>query len=68
MPYVTSIERLGCQEDRQQVVLEILQARFGSVPEALHERLRSVRDEAELTRLLREAVLVRTLEGFSLRQ
>jgi hypothetical protein len=74
MPHITSIERLSRQEGRQEGrrltlqedVLDILQARFGEVPYALRERILALADEVELKRLLRQAVLVQTLEQFSI--
>jgi hypothetical protein len=49
----------------QENVLDIIQARFGEVPYALRERILALADEVELKRLLRQAVLVQTLEQLS---
>lgn len=68
MPYITTIERMGLQQGRQegllQSVLDALEARFGEVPYPLREQLLAVADTAELKRLHREAVLVPDLVTF----
>jgi hypothetical protein len=73
MPHVTSIERIGWQEGRQEgrllalqeTVLEILGARFGEVPYAVRQHVLTLRDERELKLELRQAALVQTLKEFS---
>jgi len=73
MPYVTSIERLGRQEGRQEGrvqtlredITDILEVRFHEVPPALWERIQGLQDETELKRLHRRAVQVRALDEFT---
>ncbi len=73
MPYVTSIERLGRQEGRQEGrllalqenILEILAARFGEAPYAVREHIASLGDEAALKAQLRKAALAPSLGDFS---
>ena len=59
----------GRQEGRQftlqEDILDILQARFDSVPEPVRERVQALRNDTELKRLLRQAALVPTLAAFS---
>ena len=69
-------ERLGLwkgrQEGRQEGrletlregVLDILEARFKSVPYGLREKLQGIQAESRLRRLHREAVLVENLDAF----
>ena len=69
MPYVTSIERLGRQEGRQeglqegliQDILEVLEVRFGPVPDALRVQIESLGDVATLRKLHRQALLAASL-------
>ena len=80
MPYITSIERLakeeGWQEGRQEGrqegflqarrvdILAALEARFGSLPQALRERVQSVTDESALHQAFRTAITAPSLEQF----
>jgi hypothetical protein len=65
-------ERLGLSKGRQEGrletlregVLDILEARFQSVPCGLREKLQEIRAESRLRRLHREAVLVENLDAF----
>ena len=73
MPHITSIERLSRQEGRQEGrvqtlredITDILEVRFDEVPPALWERIQGLQDEAELKRLHRRAVQVRSLDEFT---
>ena len=51
MPYVTSVERIGVERGKRQAVLQVAQARFGAVPEAL-ERQVAEANAADLDALL----------------
>ncbi|MCF7709368.1 MAG: transposase, partial [Verrucomicrobia bacterium] len=72
MPYVTSIERLGRKEGLQEglqkalhaAIVEVLEARFSSVPKELKAKVNAIADEQELRRLHRKAVLVPSIEEF----
>jgi hypothetical protein len=58
MPYVTSYERMAREEGRleakREAVREVVRARFGTVPQALEERLATA-DEATLNTLIQRA-------------
>lgn len=62
MPYITSIERLGRQEGRQQAlredILDILEVRFGAVPERVQSLIAATTEESRLKHLHRRTVLV----------
>lgn len=72
MPYVTSIERSGIEKGRQEgvlqnarnVVVEVLEVRFGSVPQALIEQIQAIKDDVLLSKLHRQAILTDSLESF----
>ena len=69
MEHITTIERLGRQEGRQEgwqnSVLELLEARFGEAPEAIRAQVREVVAPAELRAMLLKAAVVRSLAEFS---
>jgi hypothetical protein len=73
MPYVTSIERLGRKEGRQEgliagqqkAVCAALEVRFGQVPEGLRELLGAIRDEDRLRALLKSAIQAGSIEDFT---
>lgn len=73
MPFVSSIERRGIekgwQEGRQEavadMVIEVLEARFDAVPDALAEKVRRTEDPDRLRALHRRAIAVATLEEFA---
>ena len=80
MPYITSIERIGREQGQregrqqgrqegresalQESILDLLEARFGTVPYAIREHLLGVHHEDELKRLHRQAALAPDLDGF----
>ncbi|NES18368.1 MAG: transposase [Symploca sp. SIO3E6] len=76
MPYVTTIERWARQEGLEQgveqgilqksreAILEVLEVRFGSVPEELVASLNKIQEDSVLTPLLRQAITVDSLETF----
>lgn len=60
MPYITSVERIGRAEGevagKIEAILTVLRERFGAVPPAVEERVRSTRDIPALTALLVRAL------------
>jgi len=76
MPYVTSIERMGRDEGRdegiqlgilqqaREAVVEILRTRFKRIPKTLVTMIQKIEDQAFLSKLLKEAVLVDSLKTF----
>ncbi|MFW6360013.1 MAG: transposase [Chroococcales cyanobacterium] len=76
MPFVAPFERLAKEEGREEGrkegqlqkgrenILEILQIRFGNVPESLGEAINQIEDESILNNLLREAVTISSLTEF----
>ena len=77
MPYITSVERLGMQKgfeqglqqglqqglcDAQDMVLEVIVARFGAVSEDMVAAVRRLEARETLRALLRQAVTCPTLE------
>ena len=72
MPYITTAERIGMRkgleqgmlEDAREMVLEALEERFGEVPGALEEVVKSQDDREILRRWLRLAIRVGSLEEF----
>ena len=46
-------------------MVEVLEARFGRVPEGLEEEVRREKSLPKLRSLLREAILCSTVEGFA---
>ncbi len=73
MPYVTSIERLGRQEGRQEgevsmarrSLIEVLKARFTAVSPTIVEAIDQIDNPGTLMDLLRRAVTVQRLEDFA---
>ncbi|BAU15724.1 hypothetical protein LEP3755_62890 (plasmid) [Leptolyngbya sp. NIES-3755] len=68
MPYLTTIERFaierGRMESAREGIAEVLDARFGSVPPAVIERLEQVNDGERLKQLLRQASTTNTMADF----
>jgi hypothetical protein len=62
--YVTSFERLAILQQSRQDVTEVLNVRFQQVPNTLVERIQAINDSSLLSKLLKEAVLVESLERF----
>lgn len=69
MPYITSIERIGRQEGRQEAqrgaVIEALELRFARVPEGLREEIGSITDPSKLQALFRAAIRCPDIEAFA---
>ncbi|MHB8765996.1 MAG: transposase, partial [Deferrisomatales bacterium] len=76
MRYVTSAERIGLEKGIQQgiqqgihqrahtAVIEVLETRFGVVPQSVAEAVGQVTQEAVLSMLLKRAVVVESLDAF----
>lgn len=72
MPYITSIERLGREQGReegrietlQEAVLTILDIRFQSVPEHIRNSVSEIKDVERLRALQRSSVGITSLEAF----
>jgi hypothetical protein len=72
-PYISSIERRGIEQGieqgiergRRDSLVDLLEARFGDVPEALLERLQRISNEEVLRFLLREAAVASSLGQFA---
>ncbi len=69
MPYVTSFERLAIQKGivnrGREDVLDALETRFAAAPEPIEQRVNQIADEQLLKSLLRQAILVKSLEDFA---
>jgi hypothetical protein len=68
MPYVTSFERIGIAKGReeglQQMVLEALDERFGTLPETISDAIHQIQDQAQLRLLLRQVIRSASLAEF----
>ena len=64
MPYVTSFERIGMEKGLQQMVLEALDERFGTLPETLSDAIDQIQDQEQLRLLLRQAIRSASLAEF----
>ena len=75
MRYVTSIERLAKQEGIQEgkirtareSVIEVLEARFGEVPNTIVEKINNINDLSVLKSLLKDAIAIPSTDAFSQR-
>jgi len=56
----------GEAKGRQQDVIDVLQERFGVVPEVLEDEIRACRDSARLQAAIRSAVRITALDEFHL--
>jgi hypothetical protein len=69
MPYITSVERLARQEGiiqkGREVILEVLEVRFGEVPPQIVQKVNFIEDPATLKTLLREAIAIGAIEQFA---
>jgi hypothetical protein len=76
MPYVTSFERLarkegisqgiaeGILQKGREVIVEVLDVRFGEVPSEVVEKINAIADPSLLKTLHREAIAIESLEQF----
>jgi hypothetical protein len=69
MPYITSVERLARQEGiiqkGREVILEVLEVRFGEVPPQIVQKVNFIEDPATLKTLHREAIAIGAIEQFA---
>jgi transcription termination factor NusB len=72
MPYVTSVERIGIRKGleqgvlttRREMVLEVLDERFGQVPASISNAVNQIEDKDRLKVLLRQVLRCASLEEF----
>ena len=68
MPYITSVERIGrergLQEGAQQTLLEILDARFGTLPATVFDAIHQIQDQEQLRLLHRQVIHSASLAEF----
>ena len=64
MPYITSIERIGMEKGLQQMLLDVLDERFGELPKTVSNAIRQIKDEQQLRLLNRQAIRSASLEEF----
>jgi hypothetical protein len=68
MPYITSVERIGVAQGtlkgRRDAVMEVLETRFGTVPQTIVDGLERITDVDLLKTLLRNAIAVQSLDEF----
>ena len=66
MPYVTSWERYGIEKGLQQafqeVIADVLEAKFGKAGKRLMKKVRGIRKSEELRTLLRACLAAETLQ------
>ena len=73
MPYITSVERFGIekgieqgrQEERQEAILRILEARFTEIPAILKEKVEQIESLEILGELLTQAVTTQSVQAFA---
>jgi len=66
MPYMTSWERIAMRKAIREAVLDVLDERFGEVPEEIKVKMETIYDTEGLKRLHRQAVRVTNLSEFQL--
>lgn len=64
MPYLTTIERFAELRTIRAAIVEVLEVRFGAVPEALIEQLEVQTDVNQLKHLHRQAILIPAIADF----
>ena len=64
MPYITGFERDGMVKNARENILEVLEARFESVPDELSNRIEAIEDRAVLKQLIRQAATITSVEAF----
>lgn len=62
MPYITSFERDAKLEIARENVIEVLETRFSSLPDALSQRINAINDLDLLKRLHKQAITVTSVE------
>jgi hypothetical protein len=64
MPYVTSFERIVRRMEAQEMVLEVLDERYGQIPTSISDAINQIRDQDLLRNLHRQAIRSASLEDF----
>ncbi|MCL0068705.1 hypothetical protein M1N42_03045 [Thermodesulfovibrionales bacterium] len=72
MPYVTSVEKIGIEKGMQQgmlleaqdMLMEVLTERFGSVSGELSEQIKRIDSRKRLKNLIRQALRVKSFDEF----
>jgi hypothetical protein len=64
MEYVTRIERLAKEENAKEMIIDLLQVRFGPLADSLIEQLNQIRGINKLRALHRKAISVESLFAF----
>jgi hypothetical protein len=68
MPFLSTLEEMaleqGAKETRQQDIIDLLQKRFGELPESLTKAITQVEDSSFLKQLHLETISVNSLEEF----
>ena len=76
MPYVTSVEKIGIEKEMQQgmqqgmlleaqnMLIDVLNERFGSVSGELSEQIKRIDSRERLKNLLRQALRVKNFDEF----
>ena len=64
MPYITGFERDGMVKTAHEDILEVLAARFETVPAELGNRIEAIEDRAVLKQLIRQAATIASVEAF----
>ena len=64
MEYVTRIERLAKEENAKEMIIDLLQVRFGPLADSLIEQLNQIRGINKLRALHRGAIRVESLFAF----
>ena len=64
MPYITTYERRGMQQQGKEDAIDVLRARFALVPDILVDRINQIEDLAILKQLLLKASVVESIETF----
>ncbi|WP_017655250.1 hypothetical protein [Fortiea contorta] len=73
MRYVTSIERLAKEEGREEgkvetareSIIEVLEVRFGEIPNTIVEKINNINDVNMLKTIHRQAIAIPSLDAFS---
>jgi hypothetical protein len=72
MPHITLFEELALKEglekgilqNAREAILDVLDTRFGEVPDSIRDRINSLGSEPTLKKLHRRAILTPSLEEF----
>ena len=64
-PFLAGIERQGALRNSRESILEVLEEKFGNVPEEIRAGLNTITDLDRLKRALRKAARCESLQAFS---